>query len=95
MGCFNSKVSHDLSMRAKLAGGGGETSNRSAHKNSLRLVATDGESLKTLTFKHIMRDPLGRQFFMSFLKLEHAEENLMFFEVRIGHQPLTQELAAN
>lgn len=78
MGCFNSKVTHDF---AKAKNPVQELSNRSNHKNSLRLQASDGESLKTLTFKHIMRDPLGRAHFMMFLKIEHAEENMLFFEV--------------
>ena len=77
MGCFNSKVSNDNLPHKKPV----EVSARSSHKNSLRLLGTETESVKTLTFKHIMKDPMGREFFMKFLKLEHAEENMQFFEV--------------
>lgn len=83
MGCFNSKVAHELSHRApdeKNPPKDNNSNRSSVHKNSLRLVATDNESLKTLTFKHVMKDPMGREYFMKFLKLEHAEENLLFFE---------------
>lgn len=33
------------------------------------------------TFKEIMDCKVGRIYFMKFLQLEHAEENLIFFEV--------------
>lgn len=54
----------------------------SSHGNSLMLdVNSDPDaSLKTLTFRHVMQDPLGRTYFMMFLKKEHAEENLIFYE---------------
>ncbi|RYY73241.1 hypothetical protein EON63_20135, partial [archaeon] len=77
MGCFNSKVSNDHPHKKPI-----EISARSSHKNSLRLLGTETESVKTLTFKHVMKDPMGREFFMKVLKLEHAEENMLFFEVR-------------
>lgn len=77
MGCTNSKVTSDASKRQV------ENSSRSSHKNSLLLdVNSDpNASIKTLTFRHVMQDPLGRTYFMMFLKKEHAEENLIFFEV--------------
>lgn len=88
MGCFNSKVSMDKAALAKanvqFAAAHPElsTGSKSSHKNSLRLDTTDSNvSLKTLTFRHVMHDPLGREYFMKFLKKEHAEENLAFFEV--------------
>lgn len=78
MGCTNSKVTSDASKRQV------ENSSRSSHKNSLLLdVNSDpNASIKTLTFRHVMQDPLGRTYFMMFLKKEHAEENLIFFEVK-------------
>eukprot|EP01038_Epipyxis_sp_PR26KG_P007069 gene7069-9649_t len=33
-----------------------------------------------IMFSSLMQDPKGREFFMKFLKSEHAEENLIFFE---------------
>lgn len=38
-------------------------------------------SLKSMIFKHVMADPTGRQFFKKYLQKEHAEENIMFYEV--------------
>ena len=38
--------------------------------------------IKPLTFKEVMEDKEGRAYFMKFLQGEHAEENLVFFEVR-------------
>lgn len=87
MGCFNSKVLDDH--KSKLAQ---QHNNQSAvHRvdsSSIRItnrLFNDGSdphaSLKTLTFRHVMQDPLGREFFMKFLRVEHAEENLGFYEV--------------
>lgn len=89
MGCANSKVSNDKTAQLKAAQqqSSSELTNgsKSSHKNSLRLDTTDANvSLKTLTFRHVMHDPLGREYFMKFLKKEHAEENLSFFEVMIN-----------
>lgn len=92
MGCFNSKVSADKASGGKLAGSssGANLSAKSvdsaqsggSHKNSLKLDTSDANvSIKTLTFRHVMHDPVGREYFMKFLKKEHAEENLTFFEV--------------
>jgi hypothetical protein len=89
MGCFNSKVLDDH--KSKLAQqsnhhGGVHRVESSSLRNSNRLF-NDGSdpnaSLKTLTFRHVMQDPLGREYFMKFLKVEHAEENLGFYEVSI------------
>ena len=80
MGCTNSKVQNDMHKKAPF-----ENSVRaSSHGNSLMLdVNSDPDaSLKTLTFRHVMQDPLGRTYFMMFLKKEHAEENLIFYEVK-------------
>ncbi len=110
MGCFNSKVSADkaASMTAKQTANHHQTqallssksidSAQSSHKNSLKLD-TAGDttaSIKTLTFRHVMNDPLGREFFMKFLKKEHAEENLAFFEVSLTiRQSLHQRLKSD
>lgn len=82
MGLFNSKVSIDAPAKVKLPVVASEASSRYSHKNSLKLDASDPNvSLKTLTFRHVMKDPIGREFFMKFLKTEHAEENMLFYEV--------------
>lgn len=93
MGGFNSKVANDRNQsknpqQARPINGGRSVkgnvgSVKDSHRFSLKLDAGDtGVSIKTLTFRHVMKDPLGREYFMIFLKLEHAEENLIFFEVR-------------
>lgn len=91
MGCFNSKVSNDLHSPSKKSVHGKkaqpqETSQTrlsgESNKLSLKLVSDGTMSVKTLTFKHVMADPLGREYFMKFLQIEHAEENLTFFQVR-------------
>lgn len=87
MGCSNSRVANDLNkgqrpMSSMSAKNG--MSSKDSHRFSLNLKASDEDgavSIKTLTFRHVMKDPLGREFFMVFLKMEHAEENLIFFEV--------------
>lgn len=89
MGCMNSKISNDLRQPANKSVHGGrsvaETSatrlSGESNKLSLKLVSDGTMSVKTLTFKHVMADPLGREFFMKFLQIEHAEENLTFFQV--------------
>jgi hypothetical protein len=85
MGCFNSKVSEDDGAAAALTAKTQEKNIQptagQSHKNSLRLVSDGTLSVKTLTFKHVMADPLGREYFMKFLVVEHAEENLTFFQV--------------
>jgi hypothetical protein len=53
---------------------------KDSHRFSLHLVADGSVSIKTLTFRHVMKDPLGREYFMKFLRTEHAEENLVFFD---------------
>lgn len=89
MGCKTSKVntdiskqmqpSHNMSMKNGM-------SLKDSHRFSLRLDVADGSvSIKTLTFRHVMKDPLGREYFMKFLKTEHAEENLVFFDVSSKH----------
>ena len=90
MGCFNSKVSSDLRPAAKKTAQPGKGVSESSqtrlsgesNKLSLKLVSDGTMSVKTLTFKHVMADPLGREYFMKFLQIEHAEENLTFFQVR-------------
>lgn len=93
MGGFNSKVANDKAhnkqiQQAKPISGGGKSvkgnvgSVKDSSRFSLRLDPGDsGVSIKTLTFRHVMKDVIGREYFMIFLKLEHAEENLIFFEV--------------
>jgi hypothetical protein len=83
MGGFNSKVANDgKGHQGKTIRSTRGNSIRDSHKFSLRLeVGDSGVSIKTLTFRHVMKEPLGREYFMIFLKLEHAEENLIFFEV--------------
>ena len=86
MGCFNSKVSIDTKSipnnNSFAQSSKSELSTGSSNKNSLRLDSGEKDvSLKTLTFRHVMNDHLGREDFMKFLKMEHAEENLSFFEV--------------
>lgn len=80
MGGFNSKVANDgKSVHRSARGNIGSA--KDSHRFSLRLdVGDSGVSIKTLTFRHVMKEPLGREYFMIFLKLEHAEENLIFFE---------------
>lgn len=88
MGGFNSKVSNDAKTTKTVQQAkplksikGNIGSVKDSAKFSLRLDPGDsGVSIKTLTFRHVMKDPLGREYFMNFLKLEHAEENLIFFE---------------
>lgn len=82
MGGFNSKVANDgKGHQGKTIRSTRGNSIRDSHKFSLRLeVGDSGVSIKTLTFRHVMKEPLGREYFMIFLKLEHAEENLIFFE---------------
>lgn len=79
MGCSNSKVTNDANSKKHQL----ENSSRISGKNSLLIDvnADPNASIKTLTFRHVMQDPLGRTYFMMFLKKEHAEENLIFFEV--------------
>jgi hypothetical protein len=85
MGCANSRViSEEMIIRQKKMLEQSFRSGRSLQDNhSLHLEAPkDGNtSVKTLTFRHVMQDPLGRMYFMMFLKKEHAEENLIFYEV--------------
>jgi hypothetical protein len=81
-------VSNDKLSQAKSATAGiplpstRSADSENSHLNSLRLDVGDASvSLKTLTFRHVMNDVLGREYFMKFLKMEHAEENLEFYEV--------------
>lgn len=94
MGCGNSKAVSDADsprnnnsskMEAKKdPDDSSRSTNADSHRYSLKLdtSADPNVSIKTLTFRHVMKDPLGREYFMNFLKIEHAEENLIFFEVR-------------
>lgn len=89
MGGFNSKVTNDRNNSKSppvahpvIKSTKSTDSAKDSQRYSLKLEVGDGNvSMKTLTFRHIMKDPLGREYFMTFLKLEHAEENLIFFEV--------------
>jgi hypothetical protein len=94
MGAGKSKVSNDAKQsvqqqsqqrpfKSSAMSGKEGMSMKDSHRFSLKIDASDSTvSIKTLTFRHVMKDPMGREYFMKFLKLEHAEENLIFFEVR-------------
>mmetsp|Transcript_32460 Transcript_32460/g.54734 ORF Transcript_32460/g.54734 Transcript_32460/m.54734 type:complete len:200 (+) Transcript_32460:119-718(+) len=84
MGCAITKPVNDSAASKKRPADRESTpSERSDSSNksvSLRLVNDGSASVKTMTFKHVMADKLGREYFMKFLEFEHAEENLIFFQ---------------
>lgn len=85
MGCFNSKVQVDMVQINHESQHKNNTPESNSNKSvSLHINGGGGGgegSIKTLTFKHVMNDKLGREYFMKFLETEHAEENMAFFEV--------------
>lgn len=82
MGCYNSKISIDQNKKIKPPEIAVVVEERKSERNVSLRISADGEtSIKTSTFKYVMADPMGRNYFMRFLELEHAEENLTFFQV--------------
>jgi len=49
--------------------------------------------IKPIPFKELMADKEGRAYFMKFLQHEHAEENLVFFEVNFYDEMISQYTA--
>lgn len=81
MGCSNSKVEMDSTNKKREVTPPMEETPVKKKVASLKIGGLDSNvSIKTLTFKHVMSDSLGREYFMQFLKIEHAEENLTFFQ---------------
>ncbi|KAJ1434438.1 RGS domain-containing protein [Ochromonadaceae sp. CCMP2298] len=72
MGCVTSKVLPDRVDSRPVS--------EKENSCSLNLAGLPGMgSVKTLTFKCVMDDMLGREYFKLFLEFEHAEENLLFY----------------